>query len=104
MTKSNLYDELYSEYHAISRKLIYLTVGFVAAVAGAVWLLNIDISGNQSTIMGAMFIILAVFTYQTPAITFRYLCKKYKSDEDKSIILGTDSKTFHEAAMQHRYK
>ncbi len=104
MTESNLYDELYSEYHTISRKLIYLTVGFVAAIAGVIWLLNIDISGKQSTFMGAMFIILAVFTYQTPAITYRYLCNKYKGDEDKSIILGTDSKTFHEAAMQYRYK
>ena len=104
MNESNLYDELYAEYHAISRNLIYTTVGFVAALAGIIWLLGIDISGRQSTFMGAMFILLAVFTYQIPAITYRYLSSKYKDDEDKSIILGTDSKTFHEAAMQHRYK
>ena len=104
MSTSNLYDELYTEYHAICRNLIFFTVGFVALVAGVVWLLNIQISGNQSTLMGAMFIILAVFTYQIPAITHRYLCSKYKGDTDKSLILGSDSKSFHDAAMQYRYK
>ncbi len=104
MSESDLYDQLYTEYHAISRNLIYITVGFVAAIAGVIWLLSIEISAKQSTFMGAMFIILAAFTYQIPAITYRYLRSKYKDDTDKSIILGTDSKSFHEAAMQHRYK
>ena len=104
MNESNLLYELYEEYHSFSRNLIYFVVGLFAIIAAMIWIQDVDISGNLSTIAGAVFIIMAVFTYQIPNLTFRILRKKYRAHSTKTKLLGVDSKAFHESAMQHRYK
>ncbi len=104
MNESNLLFDLYEEYHRISRNLIYSVVGLFAVIAGIIWVMDVDISGNRSTVTGALFIILAVFTYQIPSITFRLLRNKHRDHVDKTKLLGVDPKAFHESATQHRYK
>lgn len=104
MNESNLLYDLYEEYHRISRNLIYSVVGLFAVIAVFIWVLKVDISGNKSTVAGAAFILLAVFTYQIPTITFKALRRKHKGHLDKTKLLGIDPKAFHESAMEHRYK
>ena len=99
MNESKLSQELYKEFHRVSRSLTYLTVALVAIVALFIWLFEIDIGGKRTTLMGVMFMILAVFTYQIPYFSYRYMTIKYKHHNEKSALLGTDWKQFRDAAM-----
>jgi len=102
MIKSDLTHELYSEFHQINRNLTYTTIGLVALVAIIVWLFGIDVGGKRTSMMGTIFIMLAVFTYKIPYITYRYMLKKYKNDPEKRSAIGYDWKQFHDLAMQRR--
>lgn len=102
MTESKISHELYREFHQISRKLTFATVGLVAVVALAVWLFGIDVGGNRTTAMGAMFMMLALFTYKIPHISYKYLLNKYKNDTERRSAIGYDWKHFRDLAMQRR--
>ena len=102
MTESNLKNKLYSEFHQINRNLTYATIGLVALAAILVWIFGIDLGGRRTSMMGAVFIMLAVFTYKIPYISYRYMLKKYKNDSEKCSAIGYDWKQFHDLAMQRR--
>lgn len=102
MIESSLTHELYSEFHQINRNLTYTTIGLVALVAMIIWLFGIDVGGKRTSMMGAIFIMLAVFTYKIPYISYRYMLKKYKNDSEKRSAIGYDWKHFRDLAMQHR--
>ncbi len=102
MTESKISQELYSEFHQFSRNLTFLTIGLVAVAAMLVWLFGIDVGGNRTTAMGAMFMILALFTYKIPHISYKYLLNKYKNDTEKRNAIGYDWKQFRDSAMQRR--
>jgi hypothetical protein len=103
MIESKISEDLYREFHQFSRKLTYATIGLVAIVAFAVWLFKIDVGGNRTTAMGAMFMLLALFTYKIPHISYKYLLNKYKNDTIKRNAIGYDWKQFRDIAMQRRY-
>jgi len=103
MNESNISDEVYREFHQISRKLTYMTVALVCAAALIVWLLSIDISGKRTSLLGVMFMGLAFFTYKIPHISYRFMQGKYKGTTAKRNILGYDWKQFRDQAMQRRY-
>ncbi len=102
MSESDISYEIYKEFHRISRKITYLTVALVAVAALVVWLLNIDIGGKRTSLMGVGFMLLAFFTYQIPYICYRYLLYKYKNDSEKRSAVGYDWKQFRDQAMLHR--
>lgn len=102
MTESNISQQLYREFHQFSRKLTFATIGLVAVVALAVWLFGIDVGGNRTTAMGAMFMMLALFTYKIPHISYKFLLYKYKNDTEKRNAIGYDWKHFRDLAMQRR--
>ena len=102
MTESDLSQQLYSEFHIICRNLTYFTIALVCVAALIVWIFAIDLGGKRTTLMGAMFMILAAFTFKIPYFSYRYLLSKYKHHDEKRSILGTDWKLFRDNAMQHR--
>ncbi|MGH1538271.1 MAG: hypothetical protein ACRBDX_09550 [Gammaproteobacteria bacterium] len=102
MSESNVSDEIYKEFHQISRTLTFCTVAIVAAAALIVWLLGIDVGGKRTSLMGVAFMLLAFFTYQIPYICYRYLLYKYKNESQKRSAVGYDWKHFRDQAMQHR--
>ncbi len=102
MTVFNLSQEVYSEFHRLNRYLTYMTILLVCFAALIVWVFSIDIGGKRTTLMGAMFMLLAAFTFKIPYISYRYLRSKYKNHSEKCSILGTDWKLFHDAAMLKR--
>lgn len=102
MTESKILKDLYREFHQLSRTLTFATIGLVALAALTVWLFDIDLGGNRTTAMGAMFMILALFTYKIPHISYKYLLNKYKHDTEKRNAIGYDWKHFRDLAMQRR--
>jgi len=102
MTESNMSQELYKEFHQISRNLTYLTIGLVAVAALSVWLFNIDVGGKRTSSMGVMFMLLAFFTYKIPYLSYRYMQYKYKHESEKRSVIGYDWKQFRDQAMQRR--
>ena len=103
MNESNLSEELFREFHQISRKLTYMTVAFVCVIALVVWLTSFDVGGKRISLMGVMFMSLAFFTYKIPYISYRYMQRKYKSESQKRAVLGYDWKHFRDQAMQRKY-
>jgi|GEM_PF-3573515 len=103
MNESNISEELYREFHQISRKLTYVTVGFVCTLALIVWLTGFDVGGKRTSLMGIMFMILAFFTFKIPHISYQYMQRKYKSESEKRSVLGYDWKHFRDQAMQRKY-
>ena len=102
MSESKILQDICREFHAFNRKLTYATIGLVAMVALVVWIFGIDVGGNRTTAMGAMFMILALFTYKIPHISYKYLLNKYKHDSEKRNAIGYDWKQFRDVAMQRR--
>ncbi len=102
MTESNISQELYKEFHQISRYLTYLTIGLVAVAALSVWLFSIDVGGKRTSSMGVMFMLLAFFTYKIPYLSYRYMLYKYKNESEKRTTIGYDWKQFRDQAMQRR--
>lgn len=103
MSESNISEELCKEFHQISRKLTYMTVALVCAIALIVWLTGIDVGGKRTSLMGAMFMSLAFFTYKIPHLSYRYMQRKYKGESEKRSVLGYDWKQFRDLAMQRKY-
>ena len=103
MSESNISEELFREFHQISRKLTYMTVAMVCVIALLVWLTGFDVGGKRTSLMGIMFMILAFFTYNIPHISYRYMQRKYTSESEKRSVLGYDWKHFREQAMQRKY-
>ncbi len=102
MSESELSQELYNEFLKINRYLTYGTVAFVCVVAFVVWIFDIDLGGQRTSLMGLMFMLLAVVTFKIPYISYRYLRKKYKNHAEKNSILGVDWKLFRDAAMMRK--
>jgi len=103
MSESNISDDVYREFHQITRKLTYMTVAVVCVAALIIWLMNIDIGGGRTSLLGVMFMGLAFLTYKIPHISYRMMQGKYKSIADKRNVLGYDWKLFRDEAMKRRY-
>lgn len=102
MRKSNLSKLLEQEFHQLNRKLTYITIALVCFFAVVLWWHGVEVKGNSATLIGTMFMILAVFTFNIPYITYRYLLKKYKDDPDKQSALGPNWREFRDSAMQRK--
>lgn len=102
MNKSNLLNLLQQEFHQLSRKLTYFTIAIVCLAAVVFWWHGVEVKGNTATLIGSMFLILAVFTLNIPYITYRYMLKKYKDDPEKQSALGPTWQEFRESAMGHK--
>ena len=102
MNESNLSQELYGEFNKLCRNLTYATIALVCIAALIIWIFDIDLGGQRTTLMGVSFMVLAAFTFKIPYLSYRYMLSKYKHHEDKSSILGVDWKLFRDNAMQHR--
>lgn len=94
--------EVYKEFHKISRKLTYSTIGLVCVTAFVVWLNGTDVRGKHLSEMGMLFMLLGFFTYKIPYISYRFMQKKYKNQAEKRSVLGYDWKTFIDLAMQRK--
>ena len=88
MNESNLLHLIQQEFHQLNRKLTYATVAIVCICAMIFYWMGLEVKGNAATIVGAMFIILAVFTFQIPYISYRYMLKKYQDEPEKLAVLG----------------
>ena len=102
MSESKLSQSLYSEYHVLNRNLTYMTIALVCLAALLIWIFNVDLKGERTTLMGLMFMLLAAFTFKIPHISYRFLKYKYKNNPEKYSILGADWKSFRDAAMLNR--
>jgi len=102
MIESKVSQELYKEFNQINRNLTYLTIGLVCLVALIVWFFSIDVGGKRASLMGVAFMVLAVITYKIPYLSYQYLLRKYKSDNEKCSVLGHDWKQFNNLAMQSK--
>ena len=102
MSESKLSQELYDEYQRINRNLTYTSVALVCIAAFVVWLFNIDLGGQRTSLMGIMFMLLAVVTFKIPYFSYRYLRRKYKNHAEKFSILGSDWKLFRDTAMMRK--
>ena len=91
---------LVAEYHQISRKLTYATVILVCIAGLIFYLTGLQLVGRTATVVGGMFILLAIFTFKIPQITHRYMLKKYQADPDKLAILGQEWQAFYARAMK----
>ncbi len=90
------------EFHRLSRNMTYATIVLVCILAMLAWWLGIEVKGRAATIIGAMFIVLAVVTFQIPYITYRYMLRKYKHEPEKLSALGSNWHEFRDNAMQRR--
>ncbi len=102
MSESKISQSLYSEYHVLNRNLTYMTIALVCLAALIIWIFNVDLKGERTTLMGLMFMLLAAFTFKIPHISYRLLKSKYKNNPEKCSILGADWKIFRDAAMLNR--
>jgi len=102
MIQSNLSYFMQQEFHQLSRKLTYVTIAVVCALAMLCWWLGVEVKGNMATGIGAIFIILAAFTLQIPYMTYRYMLKKYKNEPEKRSALGPNWQDFRDSAMRRR--
>ena len=102
MTQSKLSDFMRQEFHQLSRKFTYVTIAIVCIFAMLFWWLGVEVKGSMATLVGALFIVLAAFTFQIPYITYRYMLKKYKHEPEKLTALGPNWREFREYAMQRR--
>ncbi len=102
MIQSSLSHVMQKEFHQLSRKLTYVTIAIVCLFALVFWWLGVEVKGNMATLIGAMFIILAVFTFKIPYFTYQFMLKKYKNEPDKLSALGPNWHEFRDSAMQRR--
>lgn len=102
MIQSSLSHVMQQEFHQLSRKFTYATIAAVCALALVCWWLGVEVKGNMATLIGAMFIILAAFTFKIPHITYQYMLNKYKNEPDKLSALGPNWHEFRDNAMQRR--
>lgn len=102
MIQSSLSHVMQKEFHQRSRTFTYATIAVVCGLALVFWWLGVEVKGNMATFIGAMFILLAAFTFQIPYITYRYMLKKYKNEPEKLSALGPNWHEFRDNAMQRR--
>ncbi len=91
---------LEAEYQQISRKLTYATVVLVCIAGLIFYLTGLQIVGRTATVVGALFILLAIVTFKIPHITHHYMLKKYQADAEKLALLGTEWQAFYTRAMR----
>jgi len=91
---------LENEYHQISRKLTYATVALVCIAGLIFYLTDLQLVGRTATVVGGLFILLAIITFKIPQIAHRLMLKKYQSDASKLAILGPDWQAFYARAMK----
>ncbi len=102
MIGSRLSDMLKQEFNLLNRKLTYMTIAIVCILALILWWLGIEVKGNTATIIGAMFIGLAAFTFKIPHIAYRFMLNKYRDEPDKISALGPNWQEFKALALQRK--
>ena len=102
MTKNNLSHSMHKEFHNLSRTLTYMTILLVCLLALIFWGIGLEVVGNTATIVGGFFILLAIFTFQIPQITYKYMLNKYKNNPENLAALGSNWSEFRDRAMQRK--
>ena len=82
------------EFNLLSRKLTYMTAAVLCVVAFVFWWLGVEVEGHMATLVGFVFIAAAVFTFQLPYITYRYMLRKYRNEPEKLAALGSGWREF----------
>lgn len=82
------------EFNLLSRKLTYMTAAVLCVVALVFWWLGVEVEGHMATLVGFLFIAAAVFTFQLPYITYRYMLRKYRNEPEKLAALGAGWREF----------
>ncbi len=100
MTESKLSIFLQDEFQQLCRKMTYATVIAVCIFAVVAWWFGIEVKGNMATLIGLIFIILAVLTFKIPHIAYRYMLNKYKHEPEKLSALGSSWKEFKDSSQQ----
>lgn len=93
-TNSLLY--IQREFHRLCRIITYVTVAKICIFALLSWWLGVEVKGNTATLVGLLFIALAVFIFKIPYVTYRYMLKKYKDQPEKLALLGANWREFKE--------
>ena len=102
MIESNLLHSMNKEFHSLNRRLTYMTVVLVCILAMIFWATGLQVAGKNATIVGVFFMLLALFTFKIPQISYRYMHKKYKNNPENLSILGSNWREFRDRAMQRK--
>ncbi len=98
--RSKILDELQMEFLQLNRKLTYATLILLGLMAVLFWLVEIEVFGKTSTLVGVVFMLLAVFFFQIPHISYNWLVRKYQQVPDKLALLGPNWRHFKKQSMQ----